>query len=190
MNRDSFLMWLRTWLTQHPVRRPAQGDDPAYARQVLTRIGRLQPERPSILADALDAWLSPARLSLASGVLAAALLVVIVARHQQPAAVAAQISREAAVIAQAADPADDPLADVLNSHAVESDLRMIDHDMMLAESGAADDEAWISETLQLLNDVNEDTDTTTNTDTNNSASVDQWLKELQTLDASELKATS
>ena len=198
MNRDSFLMWLRTWLTQHPVRPPAQGDDPAYARQVLTRIGRMQPERPSLtagLADALHALLSPARLSLAAGgVLAAALFLVTTARQPQmpsqpqPAVVAAQITRDATVIAQAADAADDPLADVLNSHAIEPDLRMIDQYMMLAEAGSvsADDEAWITQTLQLLNAVNEDTDA----DTNDNASVDQWLKELQSLDESELKATS
>ena len=201
MNRDSFLMWLRTWLAQHPVRRPAQGDDPAYARQVLTRIGRTQPERPSVLAglaDALYTRLSPARLSLAAGgVLAAALFLVTTARQPQmpsqpqPAVVAAQITRDATVIAQAADAADDPLADVLNSHAIEPDLRMIDQYMMLAESGSSatsDDEAWITQTLQLLNEFNEDTDADTNS--NDSASVDQWLQELQLLDESELKATS
>lgn len=58
--------------------------------------------------------------------------------------------------------------------------------LMLAESVPMSDETWVQDTAQLLEQLDEDA----SHDDANAASDEEWLKELQTLDAGDFGASS
>jgi hypothetical protein len=149
-----FLTWLRSWLTRHPLKEPAETERASYTVEVMTRVRALGS--PSVVTPAtvpVRRWSWWPRMAMAMAT-AAGLVFAVSTVHQTRRRLAQQPQGAAA------------------SHP----------SAVLAESPVSDEE-WIEQTLQLLEELEEETAPETAGDGSND---EEWLDELQWLDESEL----
>ncbi len=166
-----FTSWVRRWLTQHPLKEPAETDRAQYTAEVMARVRRLAQPAP---APRRVWWLRPVLVT----VTAAAAVVLVVGRvNQAPIRVAhdaedgpmvAAVDKQP-LIAQPAVPEDALVEEFAQS--VEEFL--LAEALILAES-SSEDEAWLEETLRLLDALDEDLPEGDTGDW----SDDDWLDEL------------
>lgn len=182
MNRDTFLGWLTGWLSRHPLRTPASSGSSAYAKHVMARIRALSSPKRRIIPvtwAGLIAWVRGPRLALALSAATALVVAGFTLRFGIPhrTLVMAHLDRELQVLAEV-EALPDPLALEPSAETLEEELRFMDR-MMLAQAGPVDeDEAWIEETLELLDEVEE----VPKDPTQDPQAADEWWEELQELD--------
>jgi len=177
-----FATWLGRWLSSHPLKAPPAFDRAPYITEVMGRVKALG--RPGSSRWPAVHWLLWPRLALAATAAAAALLMV--GRVQPPARpLAEQLVDDAQLLAALEEPLWlAPAADGEDVEGLAHELETMDT-LLLAEAPPSD-EAWIEQTLQLLEALDEDPPE----ELSGEASSDEWLDELQWLDERELAASS
>ena len=178
-----FSRWLTAWLSRHPLQSPSEVDRSRLTAGVMARVRSETAARPaSAWAGLLAGW---PRLALPLAA-AAAVLVAVRLHHPSDARLAAEVVQGTELLAELDEPVNGWLlpddVDTLAQDLERADL------LVLAEvpQGASDD-SWITETMDILNqldqDAPEDGVSTEPTD-------DQWLQELEILDEQDLAARS
>lgn len=189
-----FSTWLRSRLARYPLKEPPAFDRARYITEVMERVKALGEPTPA-LRPAGRWWAWP-RLALATAAVAAALLVV--ARVQSPgpgpvpasmtgapaSPLAQEISDDAQVLAELDEPL--PLAPGASDDAEELAQELAAMDALLLAEAPPSDDAWIEQTLTLLEQLEEDLPEGAADD----PSGDEWLDELQWLDEHDLAARS
>ena len=174
-----FTSWLTTWLARHPLKTPSEIDPTRYTTEVMTRVRAVTPAAaPARSPAGVPQWLSWPRLALVVAT-AASIAVVIGTTRSSRERLAHRVTRDAQLLAEL----DEPLPELLNGQEaaeLAQDLEAEDHQMLLAESAPSQDQQWLEQTLQLLDQLDEnvpgvDADEPSGND-------EEWLKELDTLD--------
>ena len=179
-----FLAWWQRWFARHPLKSPESLDRSAYTTQVMARVRQAAYPAPSAFTIPGRLW---PRLGLALATAAAGFFVVL--HHGQPSAgrLAQQIERDTEVLAAVGEPLTDSVA-ANDPDELAADLEMVET-FTLAEAPESD-ETWIQNTVQLLNQLDEDLPEESTGNETTSPSDEDWMKELQTLDESDLAASS
>ena len=174
-----FTSWLTTWLARHPLKTPSEIDPTRYTTEVIARVKALAPtptSRPVSPLQLVWGWL---RLALVVAT-AASIAVVIGTTRSSRERLAHRVTRDAQLLAEL----DEPPPELLNGQEtaeLAQDLEAEDHQLLLAESAPNQDQQWLEQTLQLLDQLDEnvpgvDSDEPLGNDD------EEWLKELDTLD--------
>ncbi len=171
MNTLEFLDWLKRWVARHPLRTPPESLQVSYTEQVMRRIKT--PLAPT------PAWRWQPQLAMTWATALACLLAVVVVMKRTPTQLASEVEHEWQLLAEVGE------GHELSSSNLDDDVQMMDRLMLAEASPSEEDEAWIRQTLELLNDVDEQPD---------AASADQenpeeWLKDLELLDGAELASS-
>ena len=172
----TFAAWLKPWMAQHPLRESSDRDRSRYTAQVMARV-KAPAHAPQESPWHQLVWGWP-RLVLATAAVAAGVLLVVGVRTASRTELAKEISSESELLAALDEPA--PLA---NGDALEADLQ--EQDLMVLAEAQPSDQQWIDQTLQLLDQLDEDTQDD-NTDASANPNGEEWLKDLQTLDEEDL----
>jgi len=145
MNRTDFRIWLAQWVARHPVRTPGQAPDASYAEDVMRRVkaASVPQERP-----AAAWWLRPWP-AIAVACASVAVVASLVA-ERQPVRVAERADQDLRVL-DALGVAPDAPEDV-----TEEELRGLDQLVLAEAQRDADEEAWIEQTLQVLDGLEEE----------------------------------
>ena len=167
-----FSAWLRRWLSGHPLREPSTRHMSRYTADVMAKVKGLEQRAPA--AAVRSAWLAWPRLALACAC-AAALVLVVWIRREPSATLLAELEDEAALDLYAADDLDD----------LEAELQT--EDLLLLAEAPPDDATWVEQTVQLLNDLDEELP---EDGTAGGTSDQEWLNELEMLDEDDLSASS
>jgi hypothetical protein len=184
-----FTTWLNTWLTRHPLKEPTHLNPADYTAQVMAKVNALTP--PSVeapVSSPIRLWRSWPRLALVGASVATGVLLVLgrINRSQVQLVQEAQgIDRDAQLLTELGEPLPLPSEDAEGIEELAQELHANDT-VMLAESTSSDDQ-WLEETLQLLDQLNEDLPAT---DAGESSDDEEWLNELQMLDEDELSSRS
>ena len=168
-------LWLKTWFARHPLNGPTDGDRARYTAEVMARVKALTPPAPA--PGPVRSWLPWPRLALTLATVAAGILLMVSVTRQTDRQLAMEVSQEPRVLAAREDTA--------GSEERVDETPAAKEALFLAESPPSDDQ-WLEETLQLLDELDEDA----LDDTAGNGSDDLWLEELQQLDESELAASS
>lgn len=181
-----FTTWLQQWLTRHPLKMQAPDADARarFTESVMQRVRSPQPAAAPAWRAALSRLLRP---PLAFGVAAAALLAVLVVGRQAPAPAPAashepSVEARALLVAALNDPTSDILA-ALDEQALAEEW-MAHDTLVLAEAAPTTDEQWLDQTLELLQQFDEDVSS------DGEATDEDWLQDLQLLDEAELSVRS
>lgn len=177
MSPGEFLASLKEWLARHPVRRPADEPQAGYTVQVMERVRLSRPVRAPAWG-----WLPRPQPILAFGGAAAAAAVGFVMLTGTPQRLAEEVDRDIEVLARV-DP--EIVAGLLEASldGVAQEFELLNQ-MRLAEmEGVVDEEAWLEETLELLNDAGglDDASDLPAAD----ESLEELLQELEELDATD-----
>jgi hypothetical protein len=157
--------WLTTWLSRHPLKEPTAVDRAQDTAEVMQRVRALADPTPEPAAPR-GAWLWVRFGLVAAGVAAVLDIVgVVQPRRAQLAAVGESVEFERTPPTEAPQTA---------------------RPLELAES-LPTDETWVDQTLELLDQLDESAPE----DDNGSVSTDEdWLKELELLDETDLASRS
>lgn len=155
-----FLTWLRTWLTRHPLKEPADAARAHYTAEVMARV-RAVGSLPGG---------SPARVPVRPW-----------ARWSHSLRQVVGWPRFAVAMATAAG-----VAFAVHT-ASQTRRQLAQQPQGVTVSDPSSDEEWLEQTLQLLEQLEEDSSTETAGD---GADEEDWLEELQWLDDSELSTAS
>lgn len=155
--------WLRRWLTRHPLKEPSDTELARYTTEVMARVRSL--ERPAPAGAPARGWLLWWRPALVT-VTAAAAVVLLVGR---------------------VDRTPQPLARDVNRVTDGARANRTDRPLMLTED-ASDEARWLDNTLQVLDEFDQDVPEDISDDEN--VSDDEWLREIEMLDESDLLAGS
>ena len=180
-----FLSWWQGWLTRHPLKSPQRLDRSAYTAQVMTRVR--QEARSASPASGVRSWVVWPRLGLALAAAAAGMVVVLHQEQQTGGRLARQIERDTALLAAVEEPLTEPVA-TGDPEELAEELALVET-FTLAEAPQSD-EAWIQDTVQLLNQLDEELPADAAGEDTTGSSDDDWMQELQTLDESDLAASS
>lgn len=148
----SFAEWLTRWAGRHPLKTPAT-DRAAFTHAVMQRLAEPEP--------------APARLPRAAWAVALAAAAIVLAVRLPatlPGRLAASIERDADILAALGEPVEEDLSDDALAGL-----------LVFAESAPDQDEAWLAETMELLEQLDESLP-------EDEASDEDWLQELESLD--------
>lgn len=171
-----FLTWLTAWLRRHPVQAPPADEQASYTAGVMARVGAPAPAYR---------WVMRPRISWALAT-AAACGMALMAVQRQPSS----SERMAVKMAQDLQLAMDVLAavgevDPLSVDELEQDAVLLDQLMLAEAQSEVQDEAWIEETTELLNAVEDDPAL----EASNGESMEELLHELELLDEHEIASS-
>ena len=152
-----FSDWFARWIARHPLKSPAEHTRADYTAEVMARVKAEAPRHAA--GTPVHPW-SLERIWPGLAFAAAAAVALLVLRPHfatSPAGQAAQTTPEPVAARQ----------------------------IVLAES--QEDESWLEETVQLLDELGEDA---TGELTGTTSDDEEWLQELETLDEDELASSS
>lgn len=181
-----FSAWFKAWIGRHPLRHPVDDDPPRYTAEVMARVRELS--RPPAGAPRLGwarSWFAAPRLAFAAAAVAAISVVVLIAH---PHGSSERLAREVADGSRLLEAVGEANLDVPMSagdDAVAEALEAEDEMTLLAAATPSDDR-WIEQTVQLLQQIDEETPAGSSGD----AAGDAWLDELELLDQLELSTES
>ena len=177
-----FAEWFTAWLSRHPLKSPSEADRSRFTADVMARVRTETAVRPAAgWAASFSAGWPRFALPLA----AAAVLVAVHVRRPAEARLVAEVTQHTEMLAELGE----PLESVLPADAEElaEDLEREDL-MVLAEAQPeSDDATWIADSMKVLEEIDE---TLPDEGTAGTGNDEQWLKELETLDQSELASQS
>ncbi|MBI3087950.1 MAG: hypothetical protein HYY91_03590 [Candidatus Omnitrophica bacterium] len=198
MSPDEFLASLKGWLARHPVRRPADEPQAAYTVQVMERVRLSRPHGALLRLRLRDFLRDPLRgyprrssalgwllrpqplLAFAGAAAAAAVGFAVLIPPYGRAGLAERVDRDIEVLAQVdAGVVAGLLEESLDG--VAQELQLLNQMRVAELEEAADEEAWLEDTLELLNDV-EGVDAASGL-SGEDASIEELLQELEQLDA-------
>jgi hypothetical protein len=185
----AFSTWLTQWLKTHPLKAPSDAGRRAYTAQVMRRVTAVPAAARSPLA-VFARWLAAPQPAFAFAAAAAGIAVAVWVAQAPSRELARAISRDdqwltaAGETVQGAGELPETPAEVT---VLAEELATLDT-MVLAEAPESD-ETWLQETLQLLDQLEEETPADASGDSSSGGSED-WIQELQTLDESEFAAKS
>ena len=175
------MTWFQAWLTRHPLKGPAEAERASYTAEVMTRVRALDP--PSAVVPASVpvrrwAWWSRFAVAMAT---TAAVAVTVSLVHQSRSQLATPPLRDVgmsdpATLAESPSPGAAPLWPPAGGHLPR-----------FAGESPSTEEEWFEQTLQLLEQLEEDSSAETAGD---GVEEEEWLEELQWLDDSELSTAS
>jgi len=171
MKSTDFLARLNAWLTRHPLKTPSESFRASYVEEVMARI-RTTPRPSPVL------WFPRSRLALALGTAFAGVLAFAVLMNRAPSQMARQVEQDWQVLATVGELPELPLGDLTE------EMQAIDQMMLAQAEPALDEEAWIDETLELLNDLDEEPEVSSDEEV-----LEEWLRELEVLDEEELASS-
>ena len=180
-----FTAWLKGWLVRHPLKLPEALDRSEYTAQVMVRVR--QEAGAAAPASWARSWGFWPRLGLALATSAAGVFVVLHQGQQAGVRLAQQVEQGTALLAAVEEPLAEPLT-AEEPDALAEDLELLDT-FTLAEAPQSD-EAWIQDTVQLLNQLDEDLPEDADGNDATGPSDEYWMQELQSLDESALAASS
>ncbi len=169
--------WLKTYLAQHPVKGLPAHDAARYTQDVMARVRASQAPQP-VRAPAWSWWPSLGLLASAAVVL----LVIGVTAQRSPTQLVERVAEDAALLAALDEPyngAVGALADELLVDEVEALTPFV-----LAEAPAESEDDWLQETMDLLDELDQEMPAADDTPTDD----EDWLKELEQVDEAELSA--
>lgn len=166
-----FLSRLTAWLRRHPIHDPPADQQASYTAEVMARVSA------PVLAPAFR-WVVRPRLTWALATVAACGMALMVVQRQ-PARVAQLVQQDADVLAAIGE------LDPLSGAELEQDAVLIDQLMLAEAQSAVQDEAWIEETTELLNAV----DDGTALEASNGESMEELLHELELLDEHDIASS-
>ena len=176
----SFDDWFKAWLAGHPLKSPTARDPSRFTAQVMARV-RAGTQPAQTPARLLGLWRGLAvPLAVAAGLLVA---VTLRSPGRSEGRLAARLTDEAELLAELGE----PMGGSLSSGDVNALAEELEHqDALVLAEAPPDDDTWIAQTLQLLDQVDQELPD----DASTGSSDEQWMQELQTLDDSELAARS
>lgn len=180
-----FTTWFRNWLARHPLKEPAGSDRVHYTAEVMAKVRALHPvpvpsRERRWTPQVVFGW---PRLALV-GMSLAAVMLVVVTRAQRVPQLATQIDRDVQLLAVFDEPVLLSAERGEDLEALAQDLEDTDDLIVLAESTPSD-EQWLEETLQVLDQFEEDLPSEATDETS-----DDMLNELEQLDDTEFSASS
>jgi len=179
-----FTTWFQQWLRRHPLKEPPETARARLTAGVMVRVRALDTASGRIpLADLVRRWAFRPRWVLAAATAAVGIAIAVVATRQSSHQLAQTITRESQLLAALEEP-DGDLVREDHVEALADELALTDT-LVLAEA-PPDDQQWITQTLQLLDQLGEDVPSGTTADT----SDNDPLNELQRLDEQDLSAAS
>lgn len=174
MNASNWLAWLRAWLFQHPVKEPPAALGRGYTEEVMRRVRATHTPSPAFQ------WIPRPRLAFALATAAACLLIVSVVGGREATRVAQHVEEDWQLLAEL-----DEGLDPLEPRPFEEELQAVDQ-LLLAQAGSeADAEAWIDETLEVLERLDAEDALPASEE-----GTEEWLEELQQLDEAEFDRTA
>ena len=183
-----FADWLSTRLARHPLKAPSDVERRRFTAQVMARVrAETSPRRAPSASPLLWGFWPRLGVSLAA---AAAVLAVVGRLHLAGSnqRLAAQLARESELLAELDEPASawTSAPDDVDSLAEELEYR----DMLVLAEAPPSGDTWVADTLQLLDQLDEELPDDAATPNDANTTEDDWLNELQMLDDSELAARS
>lgn len=175
MTSGDFLSWLKNWLTRHPLKAPLESLQASYIEEVMTRIRATQAPAPAFR------WVPRPQVAFALGTAFACALALLVVMHRAPTRIAQQIEREWQLLSEVGE---DSLE--LAPGDLDEEIQLVDQLTLAQGQPALDDEAWVEQTLQLLERLESDEPLPASQD---AIPAWDWLDELQWLDESELASS-
>ena len=173
-----FTAWLTTWLKRYPLREPVAQHQASYTAEVMASVRAV--DQPNPTASPVRRWLPWPRLAVTFATVAAGMAIAFVTLQAvngpDPRFSEAELASEVQLLAELGEAVTDPW--------LEDEMEAMDL-LVLAEA-PQDDELWIEETLQLLEQLDE----ALPGDATGSALDDDWFDEFYLLDESELAASS
>ena len=174
--------WFRRWLSRHPLKAPPTADQQQYTTEVMARIKTLEQPVPKPIV-LRPRWVWPRLALVASTVAIVALVVGRAEQTPEQPQVVQQVEYDTqlpaaldeAIVLESSDGAIEQLAQELESYDT----------LLLAQSGG-NDAGWLEQTLELLDQLDEDIPE----DATGDSSDEDWLRELEFLDDSDLAASS
>ena len=184
----NFSQWLSEWLTRHPLKEPASSDPARYTAEVMQRVKRPEADRAGATVPDWRAWWAWPQAGLSWTAVAAGLVVAVWGLQGVTGSRLAErrITQEVEVLAQLDEPGASLVEPELGQEAADLDAEEL---LMLAEApqAAQNDEAWVTQTLQLLDKLDQAPEETVAPAGN---SEEDMLKELEILDSQEMAASS
>lgn len=172
-----FATWWHTWLTRHPLKAPSTIDASRFTAEVMARVRALRAMPAEPLRWRWSALLGWPRLALATATLAALGVAVTLGTLQwSQARIARAVTQDAQLLAA---------LDEMPELSPDDDAELMDR-MVLAEATPSDED-WLEQTIQMLEQVDEDDPSAAS---NEPSSEEDWLDELELLDETDLAASS
>ena len=184
-----FARWLTAWLKRHSLKEPASRHRWHYTTEVMAKVQALAPaSRLETMARRNHVVWGWPRLALTFATAAAGVAIAVVALNHSTRQLAKRITQESQLLAELGE----PVSGSVGGEDVESlanEMETMDA-LVLAESPQSD-EAWIQQTMQLLNQLGEDApDEATSSPSKSDTASDEWLQELEMLEQTDLAASS
>jgi hypothetical protein len=180
----AFLDWLSRWLAHHPIKSPSVSDRAEFTAGVMARVRAAAKPGNARAASALRLGLPWSRLAVSAALAAAAVAAVGVLQPLRPGSPSAALLQEADMLAEL----DESAAADLSVDDVESLAEELEHqDAVILAEAPEDDAAWLTQTLQMLDQLDQELPEDA---TSAPGEEEEWLQELQSLDESELAAPS
>ena len=182
-----FEAWFQRWLTRHPLKESTERDRASYTAEVMTIVKALAPAPTESMVKGWRrqvVWGWPRLALVAATALAGLAFVVFATTRHSGGRLAREIGRETQLLAALEGEGMAPL----NGNDVEAlthDLETADT-LLLAESPPRD-EQWIEQTLQLLDELDEEVPVDAS---GGDSSEQDWIQELEVLDEGEPSASS
>ncbi len=175
-----FATWFRSWMTRHPVHLSSQRDCAGYTAEVMARVHAIAPQASGSPKPRWStAWRWP-RVAFALTTAAVMAVVIVGVRRASTRQLAQAVTEDTVLLAALEDPAE-PSPMVNGIEGLADELEVTDH-LLLAES-PGDEERWLEETLQVLNELDDEFPTDPALEASPDATgTDEWLDELRDLD--------
>lgn len=171
-------MWVHHWLNRHSVKLPPMHDAAAFTQEVMQRVRTVAQSREAASASAWRwNWWPQMGLALAAASVALVVLRPIASTDR----IVKRILHDDALLSTL-DDASAPAIETDSPEALAANLQMWDY-LQLAQSPTSSDEAWIEQTLQVLDAVDESVSKNDSPEsTPDSSTDDPWLEELDWLE--------
>lgn len=160
-----FQEWLKQWVSRHPAKTISSQERVSYTEQVMKRVKEIaSPQAVPARAGSPFSWWRPVLAFSA----AAAVVLMVVSRVQQPASIVEETITEPRLVQTVRIEQSVPASEVIPTS---PDSFMVAEDL-------TSDEAWLKETLSLLESLDEDF----SDDTYDGWSDEDWMDEIEILD--------
>lgn len=183
----NFSTRLTNWVARHPLKEPPHHNPAWFTAQVMQRVKALQqPARASAFIR-MQPWLSWPRLGLTAALATTTVVLLTASMQRTSGRLAEAVLRDAQVLDALDDTAVDPAVNG-DAELLAQELQLHDA-LMLAEALPSDDQ-WIEQTMQLLDQLDQDVAEGSASNTSAPSTDDDLLNELQLFDGSELDVQS
>ena len=166
--------WLTQWFARHPLKEPASHNPAWFTAQVMQRVKAAAQPVPAITPT--HQWFSWPRLGFATALATAAIVLVAVPKSSTSGRLASAVLSDTQLL----EALDEAAVDTVDTDMLAQELQLHDA-MMLAEAQPSDDQ-WIEQTMQLLDQLDQESQDDSSASTPAPSDDDDLLNELQLFD--------